>query len=133
VQLAGAAIPVQNRAGAYLYIMTRWQARPALKEQASDLSLSLRLYDRKDNLIAQRDVGGAITAASWQPDAFYEIPLALPVPLATPPGEYQLGLVVYLQATGQPLPLTAPQLDSRTAAQWARLTMISLLPPVQRP
>jgi uncharacterized membrane protein len=133
VQLAGVAIPAQIHAGGYLYVMTRWQARPALKEQASDLSLSLRLYDQQGNLLAQRDEGGAIAAAWWQAGAHYDLPLALPVPLAAAPGEYRVALVVYLQQTGQPLPRAALLADTSEDAQMANLAMISVVPPLQTP
>ena len=70
----------------------------------SDVKVSLRLVDDLGQTWAQADqvVGGSNAEARWPENAIIREDIALPVPPATPPGDYNAELVVYPAATGQP-------------------------------
>ena len=115
----GAALRLQNTftqpdvaAGTVLYLQTHWLALPAIPKLPAALSLSLRLYDGNGRLAAQQDAGPVPPTNRWQPGQVYAIPLALPVPVATIPGDYELALVVYDAQSGAPLPTPGAQAAS---------------------
>jgi hypothetical protein len=99
-------------AGTTLYVETRWLALPGVQKLAAAASLSLRLYDGDGHLLAQKDEAPRQPTNSWQAGQAYEVPLALPIPVATKPGEDELVLVVYDQESGTPLPTTGAQAAS---------------------
>ncbi len=104
LQLTAAAIsPQPIAAGSTLYLQSHWVRLPTTTPLPPIVSVSLRLSDDQGLLLAQQDETPLQPPSAWplhQPTAWG---LALPLPSATPPGTYQLQLVVYAQATGQPL------------------------------
>ncbi len=95
-------------AGSTLYVQTTWSML-ANPQKLPTANLSLRLYDSEDHLLAQQDVAPQQPTNTWQPGRPQAISLALPVPVATKPGDYALALVVYDQTTGAPLPTDGAQ------------------------
>jgi len=115
----GAALRLQTTftqpdvaAGTMLYLQTHWLALPDIPQLPAALSLSLRLYDGNGRLAAQQDAGPVPPTNHWQPGQVYAVPLALPVPVATIPGDYELALVVYDAQSGAPLPTPGAQAAS---------------------
>lgn len=95
--LTAEAVP----AGAYLYAYLQWQPPVTRTDLPAVVSFSLRLYDKAGHLLAQADETPPLPLAAWATG--YAFTLALPVPVATPPGAHQLVLVAYDQQTGEPL------------------------------
>ena len=90
--------------GETLYPAVTWlpKAPPAVT-----IATSLRLVSSDGQVEAQppdeQPLGPLFTSTSWPPGIARYQPLALTVPEGTAPGEYQVVLVVYDAATGQPL------------------------------
>ncbi|CAN5497061.1 hypothetical protein BH10CHL1_BH10CHL1_38620 [soil metagenome] len=95
-------------AGATLYVQTQWSML-AGGQKLPAANLSLRLYDSEEHLLAQQDITPEQATNTWSPSQNYDIPLALPVPVAAKPGDYALALIVYDQTNGVPLPTTGAQ------------------------
>ena len=71
--------------------------------------VTLQLWDPANQIIAQMDSepgGGAHPTTSWTPGKAILDGAGLPIPLATPPGQYPLILAVYDPASGQRLPVS---------------------------
>lgn len=103
LRLEDALIPSHVTAGATLYLQTHWSTLTGGK-QLPAVSMSLRLYTNEGRLLAQQDAAPLTAPSTWQPGQAHILALALPIPLATEPGEDQLVLVVYDQQNGAPLP-----------------------------
>ena len=107
--LASHVAPANQTAGGYLYTTLNWQALEGLKQSASELRMSLRLYPVNeddapvDTPAAQVDAAPLAPTTTWEPGKRYRQPLALPVAAATPPGVYWLELVTYGSDDGVPL------------------------------
>ena len=101
LRLLGASAPVSVTAGSTLYAELGWLPLST----AADLSMSLRLYDDAGALVAQRDEAPWPPTGAWPAGAVTRQSLAVGVPAALPPGKYDLELIVYHQADGQPLPV----------------------------
>jgi len=97
-------------AGNRLYLQSRWQYLGAHPATLSTVSVSLRLYDIRGLQVAQQDV-----TPWYDVERFHhfgvnqssrpvgtDLPLALPIPVATQPGLYNLRLLLYDQTTGEP-------------------------------
>ena len=112
LRLQEAIAQPELEAGTTLYVQTRWLALPGVQKLAAAASLSLRLYDDNGHLLAQKDEAPRQATNRWQPGQSYEVPLALPIPAATTPGEDELVLVVYDQQSGIPLPTAGAQAAS---------------------
>lgn len=101
--LTSAAISPISRSGSTLYTVLCWEIGPGVALE--NLRTSLRLYRPADGdagLMAQKDESpfAHVTTRSN-----YRAALALPIPAATPPGDYRLELIVYDGRTGEPLPI----------------------------
>lgn len=92
-------------AGETIYATTTWveNGRDAAGEQPN-MGLSLRLLDAAGTVYAQADTTLALSLEG----STQEVPHALPIPAATPPGVYTLVLLAYDPSTLQPIgPLSA--------------------------
>lgn len=101
--LTGEQHPATVVAGTTLYVQSRWQVLAEGPALPGALAFSLRLYDAQGQVVAQHDAGAVPPTDQWAPGAEHPVGLALPVPIATKPGEYQLALVVYTAMDGLPL------------------------------
>ena len=97
--------PPTVAAGSTLYLQSRWSRPASGKERPTTLSFSLRLYTEQGRLLAQQDETPRPAVATWSTTAPTAWSLALPIPVDTPPGNYQLQLIVYDQSTGVALAL----------------------------
>lgn len=88
-------------AGTYLYTQLTWQPPVDRASLPATISFSLRLYTDEGHLLAQADETPMPPVATWPTPYVY--PMALPIPVATPPGAYQLVLIAYDQQNGVPL------------------------------
>ncbi len=107
--LLGVDLPSQVAAGETLYIRTLWRALPGLAQQTGDLSTSLRIYDGTGHLLAQNDGGFLPPTGSWDGVDRQTETLSLPLPVALPPGDYTISMLIYHQKDGQPLPFMGRQ------------------------
>ncbi len=77
----------------------------SLAATATDYKMSLQMLDGAGRPVAQRDawpVDGFRPTASWMPDEAITDRMGLWVPPETPPGEYQLRLILYSSGPGLP-------------------------------
>lgn len=93
------------QAGKELYLLLDWLPQTDLSSLGVGLSMSLRLYDPANNLVAQHDEAPLTATQGWQAQHHYTQAMALGVPVATKPGKYSLQLVVYRQDNGEALSL----------------------------
>lgn len=114
-------------AGAYFYPQLTWQPPAARALLPAMLSFSLRLYTEDGHLLAQADETPQQPVTAWSTPYVYT--LALPIPIATPPGAYPLMLVVYDQQSGVPLTLQGQE----TPEQALPLGMLQVAPATQTP
>ena len=94
--------------------------------------VTLQLLDPANQVMAQVDsepVGGAQPTTSWAPGEPVVDGYGLPIPLATPPGQYPLILAMYDAQTGQRLPVTAPGNEG----DYLQVGSITIEPPVEAP
>lgn len=102
LQLQQAALSAPTvAAGTYLYTQVTWQPPVERATLPAVISFSLRLYTDDGHLLAQADETPMPPVAAWPTPYVYA--MALPVPVATPPGAYQLVLLAYDQQSGVPL------------------------------
>jgi len=94
-------------AGSYLYAKLTWQPPANRTALPTVISFSLRLYDADGHLLAQADETPTIPLATWP--ATYPYLMALPVPVATPPGAHPLLLIAYDAQNGVPLAVAATE------------------------
>lgn len=114
-------------AGTYLYTQLTWQPPVARTDLPPTLSFSLRLYTEDGHLLAQADDTPLLAVAAWPMPYVYT--MALPIPVATPPGTHQLQLIVYDQQTG--IPLAMP--GSATPQQALPLGPLPIAPATHAP
>ncbi len=103
VVLRGASYSPAPQAGSSLYAILCWEIGADI--EAQNLRTSLRLYalvGTEALLLAQKDESPFLNVATRN---FHQTALALPIPAATPPGNYRLEVIVYDGATGDPLPI----------------------------
>lgn len=124
LRLSQVAAPSTHTPGRILYVTLAWQPLAALAEEATPLSMSLRLYDVQDRQIAQQDATPFPGTESWATEIVRHQALAIPVPQSTPPGAYTLELIVYRQSDGMPLEL--PEAAIVTWNQRLRLSHVVL-------
>lgn len=128
LQLQEAALsPPTVAAGTYLYTQVTWQPPVERATLPAVISFSLRLYTDDGHLLAQADETPMQPVATWPTPYVY--PMALPIPVATPPGTYQLVLIAYDQQSGVPLAVEGP------ATQWSgvQLGTVQVQPATQAP
>jgi len=113
-------------AGQTLYVQSVWQRLTAALP--ATVSFSLRLYNADGILLAQHDETPAPPGAAWSLTAVTPLGLALPIPVATPPGRYQLRLVVYDGANG--IPLGLPDGASELGLGEVTVTLAALTPTI---
>jgi len=128
VQLTAAQpITTPIAAGQTLYLQSAWQRRDGA--QPATVSFSLRLYSPAGFLLAQQDETPLPPVTTWSTTSATPLSLALPIPVATPPGVYQLRLVVYDGTNGAPLALptgtSALELGEVTVAPATRMPAIT--------
>jgi Dolichyl-phosphate-mannose-protein mannosyltransferase len=117
-------------AGEYLYTRLVWQ--PPLDHTNLPpvippvIGFSLRLSTAEGYLLAQADET-PLPLLAWPTD--YAFTLALPVPIATPPGAYHLVLVVYDAKNGEPL----AGLGNMAGARDLPLGMVQVTPATRVP
>jgi hypothetical protein len=89
-------------AGGAVLVTLAWQA---LRHDPPPFKVSLRLADASGAVVAQGDrlAGGGLWPAGWQTGTPREEKRGLLVPVGLLPGAYQLQLVAYDAASGQPL------------------------------
>lgn len=104
-QAAVTASPVT--AGTYLYTQLTWQPPVEQAMLPAVVSFSLRLYTDDGHLLAQADETPLQPLAAWPTPYLYT--MALPIPVATPPGAYKLVLIVYDPQSGVPLAPPGPE------------------------
>ncbi len=114
--------PATVAAGEFLYLSTKWLALPDIETVPGGLSMSLRLYDADGQMVAQQDATPGQATNTWQPTMSYTVPLALPVPVATKPGTYELALIVYAADTGTPLLSAQASGDGRISLGVVQIT-----------
>ena len=111
-----------------------WLHPPELAGQ--DVALSLRLVDDTGEVWAARDQALGGNQLTMEDANMLVQPLRLPIPAGTPPLAYDLVLVVYDPATGQPLPVApaAGATDSQTSLVLGQVTLLpSPLPSSEHP
>jgi len=108
LHLVEAALAPQTvEAGSYLYTHLVWQPPVNRTKLPAVVSLSLRLYTAEGHLLAQADETPPLPIQRWP--AAYAVTLALPIPVATPPGAHNLDLIAYDQQNGEPLAVVEPE------------------------
>ncbi len=130
IQLLAAGVtqtPLQP--GDIAQVQLRWMTTAPLQTR---YKITLQLLDPANQVIAQVDSepnGGTRPTPTWPPGEIIEDHYGLPIPLATPPGDYPLILAVYEADTGQRLSILepAPQGDAWT------LATVTIIPPAQAP
>lgn len=126
--LVGKSIPHSNdgsltaHAGETLYLLLDWLPLSDLSSFGVNLSMSLRLYDQENNLVAQHDEAPLFATGDWQAQHHYTQAMALGIPVATKPGTYNLQLIVYRQDNGAALPLA----ESPTTVEGQRYQVAAL-------
>jgi hypothetical protein len=138
-QLEGNAEPPDGEAlpsGGDLWIALRWES---LTDVPSDYKVALYLLDERERVVGQVDKillsNHMRLTSDWKPDQAEMDYYVLPSVLATAPGDYHIGLVVYDPATMQRL----VQRDSRGNAVGSTYRLVELKvveaasPPVVQP
>jgi uncharacterized membrane protein len=101
LELQWEAPPEAVTSGAILYPVLTWRAE---EQPGADIATSLRLVGPDGATWSQaadeRPLGEMFRAHQWQAGQTARQPLALPVPLGTPPGDYTVELLVYDPASG---------------------------------
>ena len=101
--LRGASYSPDPQAGSALYATLCWEI--GANVAAQNLRTSLRLYGlagAEAVLLAQKDESPFFSVTTRN---HHRTALALPIPAATPPGDYRLEVIVYDGTTGDPLPI----------------------------
>ncbi|MCB0061574.1 MAG: hypothetical protein KDE19_05650, partial [Caldilineaceae bacterium] len=122
-------LPASPHAGRTLYLQSRWLRQSTSVALPTDLRFSLRLYDAQGDSVAQQDATPLPRIHNWPTDLPTVMTLALPVPVALPPGAYTVQLLMYDGTTGAPvMALMGEQGDAmRTVGQ------VTLALPLQVP
>src|SRR5579883_243261 len=97
--------PPTPRAGQDLTVQLQWRA---LAPFSQNYTVFVHVLDPASRVVAQRDsqpLNGQLPTLRWLPGQVLNDSYTLPLPPSLPPGEYQLELGMYLQATGQRLAL----------------------------
>ena len=106
-----------------------WMATEPLETR---YKVTLQLLDPANQVVAQVDsepAGGARPTTSWIPGESTPDGYGLPIPLATPPGQYPLILAMYDAQTGQRLPVSG----EGAQGDYLMLGSIAIGPPDQAP
>lgn len=122
-----ALAPATVEAGNYLYTQLVWQLPVDRAQLPPVVSFSLRLYTAEGHLLAQADETPPLPLAVWPAD--YTVTLALPVPVATPPGAQHLVLITYDPQTGAPLAVLGAEPQRREL----RLGPVQIAPAIRVP
>jgi len=98
--------PPQPNPGQDLFVRLQWQA---LQPFSANYTVFVHLLDAADHVVAQRDSqphGGQLPTVAWQPGQTVDDSYLIPLPAGLSAGRYRLELGMYLQSTGQRLPLS---------------------------
>ncbi len=118
-------------AGESAWLVLRWQA---IQHPAENYKASVRLVDREGYIYSQVDtlLTNAYQTPShgWRPDEVAYSYHLLPTPPQTPPDAYQLELVVYSEASSQPV---TAQADTSGPTTQPRLGQLELTPALSPP
>ncbi len=98
--LAATPLTTTITAGSTSYVTTRWQRTASATPLPPIVSLSLRLYNDQKILLAQHDETPLDDPHHWATGTPATLTLALPIPVATQPGDYSLQLLLYDGSTG---------------------------------
>lgn len=115
--------------GEIAQVLLRWSS---LRPLAAEYTITLQLLDPARQVFAQVDsppAGGTQPTTGWQPFEMIDDPYGLPIPLATPPGDYPLILALYEPGSGQRLPVTT----AGGVTDHLSLGMIRIDPPASPP
>ena len=119
------ALPAPARAGQPIDVALWWTADQPL---ALDYSISVMLFDGAGNRVVQQDsapLDGASPTSAWEPGALKFDAHRLALPAGLPPGEYELGVLVYWYGDRVPLPATGP---GTPPGDYAALGTVAILP-----
>lgn len=114
-------------AGSYLYAKLTWQLPVNRAALPSIISFSLRLATADGQSLAQADETPTMPVQEWPTD--YSYIMALPIPVATPPGAHNLVLIAYDGQTGIPLTVA----DTEPQQQALSLGTVPTTPATQAP
>ncbi|MCE7982600.1 MAG: hypothetical protein DYG89_15555 [Caldilinea sp. CFX5] len=114
-------------AGSYLYVKLTWQPPVNRATLPSVISFSLRLSTADGQPLAQADETPTIPVQAWPTG--YSYIMALPIPVATPPGAHNLSLIAYDAQTGIPLAVA----DTEPQQQALSLGTVPIAPAAQAP
>lgn len=114
-------------AGSYLYIKLTWQPPVNRAALPPVISFSLRLSTADGQPLAQADETPTIPVQAWSTD--YAYIMALPIPVATPPGAHNLALIAYDAQTGIPVAVA----DTEPQQQALPLGTVPIVPATQAP
>jgi len=105
--------------GGKVYLTLFWRVEEALTEE---YSFSFRLMDKEGQLWGQNDLlpfNNLYPTSRWEPHKVIVQPVVIPLPSGTPPGLYQLSLIVYSRRDGQELEV----LDERGVPMGTAITL----------
>ncbi len=104
IRLEGARVPARDvRAGERFFFDLVWfNERPIQR----DIKVSVRLFAPDGTLWAQEDqfpFAGLAPTTTWSPGVYRRSPHSVRVPVGTPPATYEVRILLYDAATGEPL------------------------------
>jgi hypothetical protein len=94
-----------------------------------DYTMAVYIIDAGGQVVLQQDrqpVGGFVPTTAWEPGELIRDNFGFIIPADLPPGEYQLGTVVYSWPSLERLPVTGP--DGADAGDFVTLGMIEIRP-----
>ncbi|MCP4212642.1 MAG: hypothetical protein GY764_14375 [Halieaceae bacterium] len=110
-------------------VLLRWTSDEAIE---NSYKVTLQLLDPGNQIVAQVDSepgGGARPTSSWQPYDTVDDAYGLPIPLATPPGDYALILALYDAGSGVRLPVATGE----GVSDHLLLGVMRVVPPASAP
>jgi hypothetical protein len=128
LRLQGAALTTPTvAAGSYLYAKLTWQPPVNRTALPPIISFSLRLSTADGQPLAQADETPTLPVQGW-PTGYHYL-MALPIPVATPPGTHTLTLIAYDAQSGIPLAVA----DIEPQQQALLLGTVPIAPATQAP
>lgn len=109
--LDSSGLPDISRAGSYVYVPVEWRLR-SVSGAPEPLAASLRLIDESGHNWAQHDQALPEISSRSGIDTIGQV-LALPIPASTPPGSYDVLLIVYQANSLRPLTFSTEGGESR--------------------
>ncbi len=108
-RLAGHDMPASVTAGEALRLPLVWQSLAPTGEDHQAVFVLLDGKGRSASQTDRRPIVWHYGSSRWQPGEYLSDLARLPVPLGTPPGEYQVAVIIYAPSTGQRLAAAGPQ------------------------